>query len=206
LQPINTQKASLEAKLGTEGMARVNEALVGIRDYNNKLLIEAKDAGIISQQSFDAIKKNNQKYIPLQRLDYLAEYGDTLPAGTNSFSVATQNLIKPIKGSERAIADPIESMVRNTYNTVSLVERNKVAQSVAALSKEIPDVVKLAKKGKVVPKGFDKISYFTDGVKQDVIVPGEVAQAMKGMNQQNWINILITTVFVVATFIRKLIL
>jgi len=154
---VAAQKAEIEKKMGIEGMKRVNDTIKGIRQYNDNLLKEVKDSGILSQAGYDAIKKNNEKYIPLQRIEYLAEQADNIPRGSNAFSVASQSVIKGIKGSEKAVADPLESMVRNTYNTVKLVERNKVATKVADLSKlpEFEGVVIPLREAEKVQKRID---------------------------------------------------
>jgi len=156
-EKIIANKAEMEKALGSEGMAKINNALKGIRGYNDNLLKEAKDAGIISDESYKAIKTNNEKYIPLQRLEYLEEQADNIPRGSNAFSVATQGIIKGIKGSEKAVADPIESMVRNTYKTINLIERNKVAQKVGDLSKlpEFKDIVIPLREAEKVQKRID---------------------------------------------------
>lgn len=185
IETINTKKAALEKKLGPEGMARVNKALTDIRAYNDRLLTEAKDAGIISQQSYDAIKAKNQKYIPLQRLEYLADHGDSVPNGSNSFSVSSQNLVQKIKGSQKEVADPIESMVRNTHKTVALVERNKVALKVADLAEKPEFKGIVTKIDGAVPAGMEKFSVFRNGIKEEYAVPKNVGEAMKNLNAQS---------------------
>ena len=100
VEQIKTQKAALEKTLGNK-LPSVKASLEQLRGYSNRLLTEARDAGIVSKEAFETIVKNNEKYIPLQRLEYLADQMDNLPRGSNSFNVSTQNLIKRIKGSEK---------------------------------------------------------------------------------------------------------
>jgi len=184
IDTIKTQKAALEKSLGIRGPA-VKTFLEQLRGYSNRLLVEARDAGIISKEAFESIVKNNEKYLPLQRLEYLADQWDKLPAGAKSFSVATQNLIKRIKGSEKEIADPIDSIIRNTYKTVNLIERNKVAQKVAdlAVRPEFKELV-IPAKGPI-PAGMDKLSVFRNGIKEEFAVPQELADSLKGLNEKN---------------------
>lgn len=140
---IRAQKAALAQALGPEKLARVEQTLEALRTYQDNLLQEARDAGIISAESYAQIKKDNEKYIPLQRLAYIEEQGDNFARGSNSFNVSSQSLVKRLGGSTKEVADPLESIVRNTYKTVDLVERNKVAQQVADLSSlpEFSDIV-----------------------------------------------------------------
>jgi hypothetical protein len=135
IDQLRSEKRALEESLGPERLAKVKELSKELNNYSNKLLTEMKDAGIISQQSYDAIIKANERYVPLQRAAYVAEQADNIPRGSNVFSVAKQDLIKAIEGSTKEIVDPLESIVRNTYRTVSLIARNKVAQLVGDLSK-----------------------------------------------------------------------
>ena len=181
---ITPKKTELFAKLGKEKVLRLGQTLSNLRGYTNELLTKAKDGGIISEASFQAIVKNNQKYIPLQRLAYLAEQADNIPRGRNAFNVVKQDLIKAIKGSEKEIANPLESIVRNTYRTINLVERNKVALKVADLAvlPEFSDIVKPLKGA--VESGFDKISVFRNGIKEEYTVPVEIADVMKGLNER----------------------
>lgn len=183
-EQVTEQTKQLTKKLGAK-LPEVRNTLSKLQNYQNGILQEMRDGGIISPQSFDAIVANNEKYLPLQRVEYLAEQLDNLPVGSNSFSVPTQNLIKKIKGSTKEVADPIESIIRNTHNAVNLIERNKVFQKISALQEnpEFKDLVVSTKNG--IPKGFDKVSGFIDGIKQDVAVPKELADSLKGLNDSS---------------------
>jgi hypothetical protein len=132
------------------------------------------------------IKAKNEKYIPLQRLEYVEDKLDQLPHGGNSFSVANQDFVRSIKGSEKAVIDPFEGLVRNAYKAVSLIERNKVAQNVADLA-ELPafkDTIIKTRPSAEPPPGMEKFSVLIDGQKHDYLAPEPVVQAMKGMHKQ----------------------
>lgn len=182
---ISPKKLELIKKFGAEKTARLNETLVKLRGYTGELLQQARNSGIISEDVYQTIVKNNQRYIPLQRLAYLSEQADNIPRGKNTFSVASQDIIKTIKGSEKEVANPIESIVRNTYRTVALVERNKVAQKVADLANldEFKDWVKPLT-GEL-ESGFEKLSLFRNGVKEEFAIPKEIADVLKGLNTQS---------------------
>lgn len=185
-EQIAKKKFKMEQELG-ERLPQIKAVGDQLRAYSDNLLQETRKAGIISEEAYQAIKAKNQKYLPLQRLEYLADQADNLPRGKKTFSVASQDIIKGIKGSEKEIADPIESMVRNTYKTINLIERNKVAQRVGALSKKkrFDGTVIKVNKNTVIPQGMDKISSLENGVKVEYAVPREVADAMKGMTSES---------------------
>jgi hypothetical protein len=187
IDQVRARKAALEQELGPEKLAQVNQAVDGIREWSDGLLQEARDAGVISQASYDGIKAKNEKYIPLQRLEYLEDQLDELPHGGNSFSVANQDFVRSIKGSEKAVVDPFEGLVRNAYKAVSLIERNRVAQDMAALAEKpgFEGQIIKARPSAEPPPGMGKFSVLVDGQKHDYLAPKPVVEAMKGMTRQN---------------------
>ncbi|MDQ3816118.1 MAG: hypothetical protein M3362_00320 [Acidobacteriota bacterium] len=183
LGEIKARKAQIDA---SPDAVRIRTLADEIRGYTDQNLKELRDAGIISKKAYEDIKAKNQKYIPFDRVEYLAEHADDIPRGSQSFSVNSQNVIKQMTGSEKEIANPIESLVRQTYSTVSLVERNKVFNQVRDLARrdDFKDTIIPLKSGEEVPKGMEKVSGFVDGVKQEVAVPKAVGEALKGLNKE----------------------
>ena len=158
-----------------------------INDFNDRSLKELRDAGIISKKSFDAIKSKNQSYVPFDVIDFLGDNVENLPINKRSFSVASQDVIKAAKGTERAVDDPLNAIIRRTFKTTEIVERNKVMQSLVNLRKRnkfFEDTIIEAVDGVPQPKGFGKVSVFEDGVKKDFFVPDGVANVMKSLNEK----------------------
>jgi hypothetical protein len=186
LADIQAEKAALEASLGPQQLTKVKGYVDGIRQYSDRLLTEAKDAGLISDQSYSEIKASNQKYVPLQRLEYLADKLDDAPHGSKAFSVAEQDVVRRIQGSEKEILDPLQAIIRNTYKTVSLIERNKVARKMANLStrSEFQGVIQPLRSGASPSTGNGKFSALVDGVKYEYEAPLNVVEAIKGMNRK----------------------
>jgi hypothetical protein len=183
---VKAAKAALETKLGPKKLAKVQNYIDGLRQYSDRLLAESKDAGLISDAAYNAIKAKNQKYVPLQRIAYLHDQLDKMTPGSNVFSVSGQDLIKGIAGSTKEVLDPIQSIIRNTYKSVSLISRNRVAKSMADLSnnpKFSKDVFEL-KGNQTIPEGFDSFNVLIDGRKKTYAAPELVVQAMKRMNPQ----------------------
>lgn len=110
--------AEIAGKAVLEGNARFAELAKRTTDYQNRLVKYLKDSGIISDDAFEAMKEANKHYVPFFRvMDEQATGG--LPRGSQ-----VANPLKGIKGSERMIIDPLESIVKNTYAYVALAERN----------------------------------------------------------------------------------
>lgn len=101
-----------------------------IYKYNEKLLQYANESGLISGSTLAKIMKLNQYYVPFFRvMDEAAQKGYL---GKGIGNVSSQ--IKKIKGSDRDIIDPLESIVKNTYAIMNAAERNNVAMSIVNLS------------------------------------------------------------------------
>jgi len=188
IQDVLAGKVGLEQKLGPDGMKKVNAFNAQLRAYNDSLMDELADAGIISKESRAAMRAANQKYIPFQRVEYMKELMDAekIPAGSNALSVASQDIVHGLTGSEKEIFDPIQSIVRNTYRVKSLVERNNIASKMAdhATKPEFSGVVFKLKPNQKVAGAFDSVSYMEDGIAKQVAVPSGVASAMRQMNRE----------------------
>lgn len=178
LDQIRAEKAAMDAR---PDAVEIRTFADEIRGYSDKLLDELKTGGILSDEAYQGIKANNLKYTPFDRAEYLAEQIDNLPRGTKSFSVGKQDVVHQLKGSEKQITNPIESLVKKTYKITSLVERNKVALKMADLSQldDFKDVV-VPLKGEV-PAGMGKFSVFRNGVKEEYAVPKVIEEALKGV-------------------------
>lgn len=109
-------------------IAGMEENAQRIYKYGDDLLRESVDAGIISKDSYAAIKAKNERYVPFDVLEYIGDQAGNMPRGRKAFSVASQDIVKSMEGTEKEVADPLEALIRKTYKTVNLIERNKVAR------------------------------------------------------------------------------
>ena len=138
--------------------------------YQDALLQYQKDSGLISMEDYAAIKEANKKYVPFQRV---IEKGTGAALGSKRLSA--KQTIRGIKGSTRDIINPLESIIKNTFETINAVERNRVGQAIAklsALDKSGLFVEKLPAPKEIVPlsKGINNDSaeaYLLRGIKYD---------------------------------------
>lgn len=175
---------TLSDKYG-EGFKALQDSAQAVRDYNSKLLVMLKDSGIIDEKSYQAIVKSNQQYVPFQVVDHIADNVQKGKFSRTSFNVASQDVLKGIKGSDYQIADPLESIVQKTAKIISLVDRNNALKSLVDLPKINPalkDVIQPIT-GKA-PKGMDVISLFENGKNVDYAVNPQVASAIKGLSAE----------------------
>lgn len=188
LADVAVQKTAMEQRLGPQRMKQVNDLNKSLRDYSDTLLQEMRDGGLISNESYLAIKKNNEKYIPFQRVqNALQEVDKVLPYSKENFSVASQDVVRSIQGSEKEIVDPLEALVKNTFKAKAVIERNSIARKMAAYADrpEFSGVVYKLKPGQRVSPTLETISYMDDGQKMQVAVPAGVAAAMKNLNKES---------------------
>lgn len=138
---------------------------------------------IMTQKAYSEMKSKNQFYIPFKRvMDDVDEWLGATPQKTGVGSVGSQNVIKKIKGSDRDIQDPLESIIENTYKIVGLAKRQEVAQTLASLETKLP-------KG-TITKAFGKnlnpnnyFSVFEKGKAVHYKAPSDVIESAKGLNQ-----------------------
>ena len=105
---------------GTPKYGRIQEELVA---YQDRLTQYLRDSGLLSDEAYDAMRAANRDYVPFFRvMDEEFVPGSGLRG-------AVRNPIKKIKGSERAVIDPLESIIKNTYLYVNMAERNAAARA-----------------------------------------------------------------------------
>jgi len=103
------------------GGAKYEDSFQKLQDYQNATTKYLKDAGVLSDEAYAAMKDANKAYVPFNRV-----MDDSQGFGVGS---RVRNPIKAIKGSERDIIDPLETIVRNTYAYMNIAERNNVART-----------------------------------------------------------------------------
>lgn len=149
-----------------------------VRDFNKKMLDYAVDTGLISSDLRNQLVKDNTDYVPMNRvLDDVAGMG--IHKSKQLANLSKQSTVQKIKGSDRIVQNPLESMIRNAIRTVNEGERNLVAkqlsETAAFREAKLPEGVK--------PKpGNDKLSFIIDGEKVSYEVPALVAKEMKNLN------------------------
>lgn len=155
-----------------------------IYSYTSNLLRIYKDGGLISKDLYKTLIDYNKEYVPFQRVFSAIEEDLTKGGGAGVASVYKQQLVKRIKGSEKEVANPIESIFTNTYLAIRQIEKNKAA-------KEIYDLVRGGFiPGLVIEKGTkfntqDVIYVLIDGKKVAVEVGKDIASALKNLNTEN---------------------
>ena len=168
--------------------------------YQDEGLKALQDAGFIDQGGYNAIKAGNKNYVPFERI--MDEVDDYLGMPTSKAQQAGQP-IKRIKGSERQIISPTESIIANTYKIEAAVAKNRVAKSLVDLRKVAPQYDDLFKKvkpkmapvatvdGETIIRPVSRqlkqseIFVWENGKRNIYEVGDSIARSVKGLNEES---------------------
>lgn len=105
-----------------DGFEHFDRARAALYAYQDGVVKYAVQRGALSGDQAHAMRRLNRFYVPFQRV--LDATSQRL-TGT-SRSIANRSIpVKRIKGSGKDIINPLESIVRNTYAIVDMVEKNR---------------------------------------------------------------------------------
>lgn len=134
----NKQKATFDytedaAVLGKHaGNERFQKAAAAIYKYQDYMLQMLVKEGMLTAKVYHTMRKMYPHYIPFFR--------DMSDAGMQSFLsggkgfVDVSSPVKRFKGSTRDIIDPLESIIKNTFQFYNTIERNHVGRTFAKLA------------------------------------------------------------------------
>lgn len=177
----NKEISNVIEKYGTPAMEAARKELVKVGD---DMLQELVDTGVISEKLMSSLREKYPNYIPLFRA-----FDDKSVNFANGLSNAMSNVTAPIKGlkgSERAVVDPLENMVKNIFQSTNAAERNKVAQQLSKLAKDDPEgnfIRKLDEHEDVGRKNV--VSVLENGNKVRYEVEPEVYKAMLNLDKES---------------------
>lgn len=192
------QAESLYAKRGGN-VDDLRNAFNSFQDWTrNYILKEFKDSGFLSQEAYNTIIKRNQFYAAFKVLEKIPDniHNFNPGGGGEFFSVASQDVVKTAKGTERQIVDPIQATIEKFTKAQALIARNKVAsifvddpaaqqfiRPVASSEKEMAMMkqqgLSPVAQGSWSVKDFDTISRFKDGKVEKYLVPRDISECMK---------------------------
>lgn len=96
--------------------------------YQNNVMLQLVDSGILSKDSYDNITAAYEYYVPFYRV----MDGMKKPFMGKGFE--SRNPVYKIVGSERDIIDPFESIIKNTFMFTMLADRNRVGRALVDLA------------------------------------------------------------------------
>ena len=178
---------NLQAALPPEQWKKVVEGTQKLQGFLNQQLDDALSSGRLNEQSYAAIKAAHPNYTPHSVLDFLDDErpspgtGKSLNVGKNGFQKA--------KGSTREIDDIDNAIVQNIYRNSVLNEKNKTMSAIIETGGKNPELFGFKKLEDPSLKavdyqraGFEKVSYFNNGQKEDWLVPKDIGNAVKNLD------------------------
>ncbi len=153
---------------------RFEEHFQRLVSYSDRLMTYARDSGLISEESFNKIKKGSKDYIPFLREQDFDEF-------TGKSKGQDAGLYKEMdEGSARKILNPIESIMRNTARVVKAADLNQVKMAFGDMIDDngfgIGEKIER-------PTGADnEISFKRDGEMVTYKTKPELAEAIKSLN------------------------
>ncbi len=152
---IGTDEEIADAKLGVTTLEASNPHFPALAErlfaYQDRLLIYSQESGLIDKALLDKFRSVNGKYVPFFRV--FEELQDKGFMGKKMANIAVP--FKRIRGSERDIINPLESIVKNTFAIISAADRNMVGVQLANLIDQSPEIAEVFER---VPTPMAKVA------------------------------------------------
>ena len=176
----------LRLNLSSEKMGQIEETATRIRsEIGDDILNSLQDSGIISREAREAIKANNEFWMPFDILQLVSDNDAAVALGGKALAVNPKEVIASLKGTTKKMREPLEALVSRMYKVTALSERNKVIRKIANMSELGPEMNQfIIKDTKTLPIGFKSIPYFDNGIKKEIGIPTAVADAVTGLNSK----------------------
>lgn len=178
-----TLKEDLAAVSQYEKNPTFKSAAKDIHRFQDYILAELVNNGILKLETYHLLRNKYPNYVPFFR-DFSTESMDGFFSSSKGF-VNVANPIKRFKGSTRDIIDPLESIVKNTYQFYNAIERNHVGVTFAKLAKKpgVGTIVEEVRGNRPAKSTDNTFSVWIKGKKVVYETTPELAQAMKMMNK-----------------------
>lgn len=184
----NKQKATFEytedaAVLGKHaGNERFQKAAKEIYKYQDYLLKMLVKEGMLTVKAYHTMRKMYPHYIPFFRDMSDVGMQSFLSGGKGFIDVSSP--VKRLKGSTRDIIDPLESIIKNTFQFYNAVERNHVGRTFAKLAdkKGVGQIVERVKGDKA--KTDNTFSVWENGEKVTYETTPELIETMRMLDKE----------------------
>lgn len=162
-----------------------------VTDYSQRLLDHAVDSGIIPKDLATELKTRYPNYVPMNRVFSEIEKQSGPRGAGGVSSISSQSVLKALKGSEREVENPLESLTARTVDTITQGEKNKAANILSSYEHlpGNPFQMRVLEKGENPLSGMGVVSHFENGELVRVETTKEVEQAAKLLDVQQ-LNIL----------------
>lgn len=108
----------------------LNQVANDIRKVNDDILKYAQNNDMLTKKQIKQIKKLNENYIPMNRV--INSDGSIIQPSTKGSKVG--KVIQKVRGSDKEIIDPLESLISNNARIIRQIENNKIMKSLMDLA------------------------------------------------------------------------
>lgn len=134
--------AALRKKYG--GLGAFEAVAKRVYDWENRVFHTWVEAGLLKQEAYDKIVRDNPHHVPLERV--LDEMNVPRPESPREARFSGMRaVIDELRGSEREAKDVLDTFVKRTQAIYSISERNNVSRFVAKLKDYVPEDIELIK-------------------------------------------------------------
>lgn len=177
-----------DSQLVTELAPKYEAAAQKVNEFSRKLLDYSSESGLISKEFAEKLKTEYPEYVPLNRVFSELERNPGFGSSKSVASISKQSVVQKIKGSEREIESPIQSLLAKAGDAFVQGEKNKAAKILASYEKlpGFESFIKELPPGETAPHTF---SFLDDGIKRTFETTKEIEAAAKALNVQQ-LNIL----------------
>ena len=127
------ERADLVVKAGDKQFAKEFDNL---QRFVNTQLDRLQESGILSNDKVDAIRQQNQDYVPFARL--LDDTGAS-PTGVTARGLPVRNPVKEFTGSDKDILDPFEVIIKNRYAVEQIAANNIARKRLVDFNGSLPE-------------------------------------------------------------------
>lgn len=106
------------------------DAAAMVYEWNNRLWKKKFDAGLITEEQYEGGIQDHPDYVP-----FIRDMGEDTGRPTGSTGNNKSPTFQAFRGSRRAIVNPIESMMRDAYQTAAVIARNDAIRALHDLSR-----------------------------------------------------------------------
>ena len=134
---ISAKQSEAIVKNAFEQHPNFKEAALDLQRYNNNLLDMLVDGGVISEGLSNKLKGRYKYYMPIYSSE-LSTFAD-LDSDKYLKSLSLDNAIKDVTKTGKQILSLEKSMENKTYNVLSAIAKNKLAQEISMSNKYAGD-------------------------------------------------------------------
>jgi hypothetical protein len=184
-------QAAIRDKIGADAYKRIEDAAHKFYEWSDKWILQTlEDASLISKKLHSIVKKRNEHWLPFEAMQYVdAGSTDTMPVGSEFFSVRGQDIVKPMTGATGKIIPPFESIMSTLDKTITLSAKNNVLVNLIKYRSLSPEMKKLIVPINISQKigdvaHYEDIKVVLNGKVTRWLVPKDLGDTLKGMNMR----------------------